>query len=167
MSKDRKNKMYWIEGVSEREVVQSLNDTKWNALRCRPVRRFLVIGFSTVSALMLLSALDFGLGDAINDLLSGIVFIGLAVLLFAGYFALRTSVRNLADAPDELLDERQIAVRNLVYLHAYRLSATVLLVILVVALFDINSWPNVLFAVTMAMAALPSMVLAWQLEDEN
>jgi len=41
------------------------------------------------------------------------------------YFQLRKSVRNVADAPDELLDERQIAVRNSGYLHAYRYLAGV------------------------------------------
>ncbi|MFM2412043.1 MAG: hypothetical protein RLZZ587_376 [Actinomycetota bacterium] len=167
MSDKNNNKMYWIEGVSEKEVVAALNDTRWNALRTRPARRALVIGFSAAALALLVTAIDFGAGDVINGLLSGIVFIALGGMLFLGYFALRTSVRQLADAPDELLDERQIAVRNSVYLHAYRLSAAVMLCVLVVALFDILSWPNVLFTVAMLMAALPSMVLAWQLPDEN
>ncbi len=167
MTEKNTNKMYWIEGVSEKEVVEALNDTRWNALRTRKARRALVVGFSAAAIGLLVTAIDFGAGEEINGLLSGVVFIAFGALLFLGYFALRTSVRQLADAPDELLDERQIAVRNSVYLHAYRLSAGVLLSILVVALYDILSWPNVLFTVAMVMAALPSMVLAWQLPDEN
>lgn len=167
MTEKRKNKTYWIEGVTENEVVKSLNDTRWNSLRTRPVRRALVIGFAATAAALMITSLDFGAGPGVTDVFSGIVFIVLGSALFLGYFALRTSVRQLADAPDELLDERQIAVRNSVYLHAYRLSSVVLLGVLVIMLFDVFSWPNVLFTVAMLMAALPSMVLAWQLPRED
>jgi hypothetical protein len=42
------------------------------------------------------------------------------------WFLLRRAVRLVADAPDEALDERLIAIRNRIYLTAFRALATVL-----------------------------------------
>jgi hypothetical protein len=127
----------------------------------------LVVAFSITATVLMGTAIDFGFSSAITDVLSGVGFIGLGALLFAGYFALRTSVRQLADAPDELLDEMQIAVRNEVYLHAYRLTALLLVIVFVVVLIGVSEWANLWFATAMMMAAIPSMVLAWTLPEEK
>jgi len=101
----------------------------------------------------------------------------LIVLLL--YFQLRKSVRNVADAPDELLDERQIAIRNSGYLHAYRWLSALMLIYAVVFigiyeifLGNLNWAVNIKFtqpilAFCMWVACLPSMVLAWQLPTEQ
>lgn len=164
MTKSRKNKMYWLEGVTEKEVVTALNDTRWNGLRRRPVRRVMVVGFSLLAALLMVTSIDFGVDVG---LMSSVSFLVMSILLFVGYFALRTSVRQLADAPDELLDERQILIRNEVYLHAYRLTAILLVAAMIVALVGVSRWENLWFAASMVMAALPSMVLAWRLPNED
>lgn len=164
MAKTSKNKMYWLEGVTEKEVVTALNDTRWNGLRRRPVRRLMVVSFSLLAALLMVTSIDFG---SDGELISGVSFLVLAVALFVGYFALRTSVRQLADAPDDLLDERQISIRNEMYLHAYRLTAVLLIAAMIVALVGVSRWENLWFATAMVMAALPSMVLAWRLPNED
>jgi len=101
----------------------------------------------------------------------------LIVLLL--YFQLRKSVRNVADAPDELLDERQIAIRNSGYLHAYRWLSALMLIYAVVfiGIYEIflgnSNWvvhikfTQPIIAFCMWVACLPSMVLAWQLPTEQ
>ena len=90
---------------------------------------------------------------------------------------LRKSVRLVSDAPDELLDERQIAIRNAAYAVAYRGLCTIslpyiALVLLIQpdgALFAHampDTWSSVLLSYLMCCASLPAMVLAWRLPDE-
>jgi hypothetical protein len=103
----------------------------------------------------------------------------LLVLVLLLYFQLRKSVRNVADAPDELLDERQVAIRNTGYLHAYRWLSVVMLVyaLVFIGFFEIFSghlnaathikFTSPLIAFCMWVACLPSMVLAWLLPTEH
>jgi hypothetical protein len=107
-----------------------------------------------------------------------------AALLVAAvivWLQLRKSVRIVSEAPDELLDERQIALRNAAYVVAYRWMSTlaVLFVLLVMALAEggvmpqairevvrMASWSGLHMSFLMSLVALPSMVLAWQLPSE-
>jgi hypothetical protein len=106
------------------------------------------------------------------------------LLLVAGavvWLQLRRSVRVVSDAPDELLDERQIAARNAAYVVAYRWLATLawLFMLLIVALGDGGvmpdairelvrqpAWSGLHMSAVMAIVSLPAMVLAWQLPSE-
>lgn len=158
-----KNKFYWIEGVTKNEVTSSLNDPRWSPLRTRPIRRALVIGYVAVLvAVLAVSLLD----SRVNEWVT-ILGLGGAFVLMVGYLIVRTSVRNLADAPDELLDERQIAMRNEVYLHAYRLTVLPILVAIAFYVLDVKSPEYLWIAMVMTMAALPSLVLGWTLPGES
>jgi hypothetical protein len=100
------------------------------------------------------------------------------LFLLIGYLLLRTSVRHIADSPDELLDERQIALRDRSYLHSYRIISSVFVLLLVAlfiridlseSAFEISEWwgTGTWFALIMLMAGLPSMVVAWLDKGED
>jgi len=158
-----KNKFYWIEGVTKNEVTSSLNDPRWSPLRTRRVRRALVIAY--VGVLLAVTTASFV--DTQSNVWVSAAGLAGAFLLMIGYLVVRTSVRNLADAPDELLDERQIAVRNEVYLHAYRLSSIPILFAIAFYLLDVASPEFLWISMVMTMAALPSLVMGWNLPGES
>ena len=94
--------------------------------------------------------------------------------LIGGYSFLRIAVRSIADAPDELLDERQIAVRNTSYRYAYFILCYILMGLMVMVFFgpdlqmsqpEGNDGRYVVIAIFFACAALPSMVMAWRERD--
>jgi hypothetical protein len=87
---------------------------------------------------------------------------------------LRIAVRSIADAPDELLDERQIAVRNTSFRYAYFILGYILIALMVMMLFgpelqmfqpEGNDGSYVFISIFFACAALPSMVMAWRERD--
>jgi hypothetical protein len=150
----------------ERKVERVQHDHKFQWLRTRSARRILVI----LSALLCVGIIPgFALGGAL---------IGVLVALAAGvsWWALRISVRTIADLPDRFLDERQRAIRDRAYLNAYRIFASIFgglgtlgLVIFVLvsendAVTLTTTWNQaiggVMFVLVVA-SALPSMVLAW------
>lgn len=167
---NKKERKFWpIEGVTRKEVIGSMSDTKLNFLRTRKARRLLVLGLLG----MLVIEAAFSL---IPGILSPIlVFVG-ALFILWGYLALRSSVRHVADAPDELLDERQIAARDRTYLHSYRIIAAVAVAFMaatsiltqegLVVNFGDRTWTGLWFAGIMFAAGLPNMVLAWTTTDE-
>jgi hypothetical protein len=162
----KKEKQFWpLEGVSRNEVLKSQYDTKFNYLRTSKARRILVISISGLSVLVLFSS-------ALPEPTSKFVALLGGLLLLTGYLLIRTSVRHIADTPDELLDERQIAIRDRCYLHSYRIISSIFVVALVVLFiridlsentFEIEDWwgTGTWFSLIMLMAGLPSMVLAW------
>lgn len=172
--KDKKdNKFYWSAGVTKNEVIESLNDNRPSIFRNQANRRALVL----VAIVCLFSlSLVFCIPQPKLRSYAEIVLLAIVLLL---YFQLRKSVRNVADAPDELLDERQISIRNTGYLHAYRYLSALMLVyaIAYLAIFDffpshLNWAVNFKFtepiiAICMWVASLPSMILAWQLPTEH
>jgi len=170
----KKERQFWpIEGVTRKEVINSQNDTRFNYLRTRKSRRFMIIGLTLLTILVSLSSALPNKASTYVGTLGGL-------MLLAGYLLLRTSVRHIADSPDELLDERQIALRDRSYLHSYRIISSVFALILVAlfiridlseSTFEITNWwrTGTWFALIMLMAGLPSMVVAWldKGEDEN
>ena len=108
---NKKNKVYWVEGVTENEVKNSLSDTKHNYLRTSAARRLLVVLFMALYALAIAS-------DYLELAIASIASLVLVGLMLIVYLMLRTSVRQIADAPDELIDERQQKVRDNAYLQA-------------------------------------------------
>jgi uncharacterized membrane protein YfcA len=180
MSKN--NKIYWFEGVTEKGVKSLLNDenSKFLWLRRQRNRRLLVILMAMGLILTALGSYYTGLKEELRlDGSSEIVWLTVAVLfiLFAvlvGYSLLRIAVRGIADAPTELLDERQVRVRDTSYRYAYLISGYLLLTLLLLYFFgpEISLFSNkandgsyLLIATLFAYASLPSMVIAWREQD--
>ncbi len=103
--------------ASVKEVEKQLNDTKWDGLRTPGAKRFLLIASNAV--------ILFGTGFllAVGDNAWAAYSLIHIVLIFAFWFLLRQSVRLIADAPEEALDERMIRQRDRSYLIAYRWMA--------------------------------------------
>jgi hypothetical protein len=149
----KKNKIYWFEGVTEKGVKDLLNNenSKFRWLRPQRNRRVLVI-------LM-----------AIGLVLTSMIF-----ATFGCYSFLRIAVRSIADAPDELLDERQIAVRNTSFRYGYFILSYILMGLMVMMMFgpdlkmfepEGNDGSYLVISIFFAIAALPSMVMAWRERD--
>ena len=84
------------------------------------------------------------------------------------------AVRGIADAPDELLDERQIQIRNTSYRYAYLAMGYIVLGLLLLMFFgpelemfqpEGNDGSYLAIATMFAFAAAPSMILAWRERD--
>jgi hypothetical protein len=178
----KRNKFYWFEGVTEKGVKALLNDenSKYRWLRPQRNRRVLVILMAIGLALTSMGSywptlkanlnLDSGVGLIIYSVTA--VFVILAII--GGYSFLRIAVRSIADAPDELLDERQIAVRNTSFRYAYFILGYILMGLMVLILFgpelqmfqeEGNDGSYVFIAILFACASLPSMVMAWRERD--
>jgi amino acid transporter len=178
----KKNKIYWFEGVTEKGVKSLLTDenSKYRWLRSQKNRRILVVLTALGTALVaagsywptLKTNLNLSDGTAVVIYSVTVIFVIFAVLL--GYLFLRISVRGIADAPDELLDERQIKVRNTSFRYAYFILSYVLMGLMVLMFFgpELQMFqPNgddgsyVVIAALFASATLPSMVMAWRERD--
>ena len=177
-----KNKIYWLEGVTERGVKSLLTDenSKYRWLRSQKNRRILVIlmalGFALVAAgsywPTLKTNLNLSHGTAVVVYSVSAIFVLLTVLL--GYLLLRISVRGIADAPNELLDERQIKIRDTSFRYAYYALGYLIMVLLILMisapelkLFETegNDGSYLIISMLFACSSLPSMVLAWRERD--
>jgi amino acid transporter len=170
--KSKQEKKFWpIEGVTRKEVIKSQNDTRLNYLRTCRSRRIMIAGISFLSLLLIISPV---FSDKVSSYISAIG----GLLLLIGYLSIRASVRHIADSPDELLDERQIALRDRSYLHSYRIITTIFIIFLLIlfiridlseSAFVIENWVNgsTWFALIFFMAGLPSMVVAWVDKGED
>jgi len=168
----RRSKFFWFEGVTEAEVVRSLNDARPTRLRQQGPRRALVIAMAAVLAAMAL------IGFLTDTKLTSYLEFGLLAAALLLYTLLRKAVRLISDAPDELLDERQIAVRDAAHTVAYRVLALVGSVVLVLHLVLRHPHDTpaavasadgtmLLIAFVMSAAFLPALVLAWNLPSEQ
>ena len=178
----KKNKFYWFEGVTEKGVKSLLNDqnSKYRWLRTQRNRRVLVLLMAFGLILVSLGSYWPTLKATVN-LSSGAeiivysvtaIFVIFAVLV--GYLFLRISVRGIGDAPDELLDERQIKVRNTSFRYAYYAMGYLIAGLLILMLSgpelklfepEGNDGSYVVIAVLFAFSSMPSMVLAWRERD--
>jgi len=169
--KTPKNRYYWLEGVSRSEVEESLADCRPSRLRDQGPRRVLVLASALV-----LAALLFTIFITQNKLRTYSEAL-LMVLDLVLYFQLRKAVRLVSDAPDELLDERQIALRNAAHTVAYRTLLT-LSVAYGVIVFAVTPggvlhaqvvdgfWTGIAWSYLLCGVSLPAMVLAWQMPSE-
>jgi hypothetical protein len=189
--KESKDRFYWVEGVSRQEVRTQLEDRRPSALRRQGPRRVLV-GLC-VALLVALFASTFlrvpALGATLmkaaaspnNWLTLDALEFALLMAAIVVWLQVRKSVRFVSDAPDELLDERQLAMRNAAYVVAYRWMSTfaVLFMLLIMALADggvmpeviretvrERSWSGLHMSFLLTIVSLPAMVLAWQLPSE-
>jgi len=178
----KKNKIYWFEGVTEKGVKSLLNeeDSKFRWLRPQRNRRVLVLVLALGLILTSMGSYwpslktNLNLSDGTSVVIYSVTAIFVVLALIGGYSFLRIAVRSIADAPDELLDERQIAVRNTSFRYAYFILGYILMGLMVIILFgpelqmfqsEGNNGSYVVIATLFACAALPSMVMAWRERD--
>jgi len=178
----KRNKIYWFEGVTEKGVKDLLNNenSKFKWLRPQRNRRVLVILMALGLVLTSLGSYwptlktNLNLTPDVGVLVYSVTAIFVIFAVVGVYSFLRIAVRSIADAPDELLDERQIAVRNTSFRYAYFILSYILFGLMVLVLFgprlqmfepEGNDGSYVVIAALFATAALPSMVLAWREKD--
>ena len=149
-----------------------MRDTRFDWMRTRAARRSIV-------ALMIAMLVAVPVAWMTLPSLAALGVVGLAAIV---WWALRMSVRVVADLPEEYLDERQARVRDRAYVDAYRwfagitlAAATVALVWFVVVSIDDAVLVEVTWNGAMAVfwtfeglaLALPSMVLALRERDRT
>lgn len=105
--------------ASAKSVEKQLNDTQWDGLRTRGAKQFLFWG----SNISILFGTGFLLVVGDNAWASYSLIHILLIVVF--WFLLRQSVRLVADAPDEALDEMLIEKRNESYVVAFRWLAAI------------------------------------------
>ena len=178
----KKNKFYWFEGVTEKGVKSLLNDqnSKYRWLRTQRNRRALVslmiVGLIAVAMGSYWPTLktNLNLSDGTSVVVYSVTAIFVILVVLGGYSLLRISVRSIADAPDELLDERQIQVRNTSIRYAYYAMGYVVLTLLSLTFFgpelklfqaEGNDGSYLIIATLFTYASMPSMVMAWRERD--
>ena len=164
---------YWVEGITRDEVVRSLADNNPSVFRNQKNRRILIL---LISFLIIVLALSVFIEQP--KVRSYLEIATLASVLIL-YFKLRASVRHVADAPDELLDERLIAIRNAGYLDAYRNMGGICVVyvftyfLIASEIFSLplptseTGFSQTIVSYFMWLACMPSMVLAWTMPSER
>ena len=179
----KKNKIYWFEGVTEKGVKSLLNDekSKYRWLRSQINRRLLVLfmALGLVAVAMgsywpTLKTGSLSLSSGAEVAIYSVTAVFGVFAVFGGYTLLRISVRSIADAPDELLDERQIQVRNTSIRYAYYTMGYLVLGLLFLIFFgpelkmfkpEGNDGSYLIVATLFAYASMPSMVMAWRERD--
>jgi hypothetical protein len=173
----KKNKIYWMEGTTKKDIEGLLKNQGFNWLRSQRNRRILVLGYALILALIASGSYykHFKEWFAVDSLIPLFVLIAIALLTLAGFSLLRVGVRGIAEAPDELLDERQRSIRNSNYRYSYLLLGYVLIVFMILLAIAPETRPFsegeqgdagfVYISLVMTIASLPSMVMAWRERD--
>lgn len=151
-----------------------MHDTKWDAIRtARAQKNLVVVGVASILGAPTL----FWFEDSIKP---GIGILGV-IPIFLVWWLLRISVRLVADAPDEYLDELQLKQRDRTYLHSFRILAALVsalavgLMIFVVSMdyVNIDSVDYYEFSLTFGQVnaaiwallgvviLVPNLVMAW------
>ena len=178
----KKNKIYWFEGVTEKGVQSLLTDenSKYRWLRSQRNRRILVVVMALGFVLLAMGSywptlktnMNLSDGTAVVVYSVSAIFVLLAVLL--GYLLLRISVRGIADAPNDLLDERQIKIRDTSFRYAYYALGYLIMALLILMLYapdlklfepEGNDGSFLIISILFICSSLPSMVLAWRERD--
>jgi len=178
----KKNKIYWFEGVTKKGVISLLNDEKlkYRWLRPQRNRRILVLSMGLGLVLVALGSYwptlktNMNLSDGSEIVIYSITAICVIFAVLLGFMFLRISVRGIAEAPNELLDERQIKIRDTSFRYAYYVMSYIVLALLILMLFgpevqmfqpEGNDGSYLVISALFSFAALPSMVLAWRERD--
>jgi hypothetical protein len=178
----KKNKIYWSLGVTEKGTRALLTDenSKFKWLRSQRNRRVLVVlnmlGIVLVSLGSYYPTLktNLNLNTETELVVFSVTALYVIFLTLGAYSYLRIAVRGIADAPDELLDERQIQIRNTSYRYAYLAMGYIVLGLLLLMFFgpelqmfqpEGNDGSYLAIATMFAFAAAPSMILAWRERD--
>ena len=178
----KKNKIYWSLGVTEKGTRALLTDenSKFKWLRSQRNRRVLVVlnllGIVLVSLGSYYPVLktNLNLNTETEILIFSLSVIFVISLTLGAYSFLRIAVRGIADAPDELLDERQIQIRNSSFRYAYLAMGYIVLLLLLLMFFgpelqmfqpEGNDGSYLAIATMFAFASAPSLILAWRERD--
>jgi hypothetical protein len=178
----KRNKIYWSLGVTEKGTRALLTDenSKFKWLRSQRNRRVLVVlnilGIVLVSLGSYYPTLktNLNLNTETELVVFSVTALFVIFLTLGAYSFLRIAVRGIADAPDELLDERQIQIRDTSYRYAYLAMCYLILVLLLLMFFgpdlelfqpEGNDGSYLAIAALFAFAAAPSMILAWRERD--
>ena len=178
----KKNKIYWFEGVTEKGVKALLSDehSKYKWLRPQRNRRVLVLLMAIGLVLTAMGSYwptlktNLNLSNGVEATIYSITAIFVILAVIGGYAFLRISVRSIADAPNELLDERQIKVRDTSFRYAYYAMGHLVLALLLLMFFgpelqmfqaEGNDGSYVTIATLFGFASMPSMVMAWRERD--
>ncbi|CAB4332459.1 MAG: hypothetical protein F2839_01560 [Actinobacteria bacterium] len=178
----KNNKIYWLEGVTEKGTKALLTDesSTYRWLRPQRNRRILVVLLGVGIVLVAMGSYwptlktNMSLPSGVDLIVYSVTAIFVILVVVGGYSLLRISVRSIADAPDELLDERQIQVRNTSIRYAYYLMGYLVLALLLLMMFgpevqmfqpEGNDGSYLVIATLFAFASMPSMVLAWREKD--
>ena len=167
----KKRSFYWAEGVSRKEVEVSLADRRPSPLRRQGPRRVLVSVAALVFAAL---ALTVFISDTKFRTYAEAILMVVGLCLFA---FLRQSVRCISEAPDELLDERQIALRDANYKAAYSSIVYVTLAYgVLLAIFSPGGWlhdptrdhfwTGIAWSYLLCASSLPAMLMAWSMPGE-
>ncbi len=150
----------------------AMRDTRWDWMRTRGARL-------TIVGVMIAMLVAIPLSWIFWPSLAALGVIGLAAVV---WWALRMSVRVIADLPEEYLDERQARVRDRAYVEAYRwfagltlAAATAALIWFVVASENDVVSIDLTWGIAMAIfwtfeglaLTLPSIVLALREGDRT
>ena len=174
------DRYYWAEGVTRMEVHDALygrTDGRSGWLYRRRTRRALAVANPISWLLTLYGATDLPLNLGFTD--SALSLWALTPIPL--WLMVRRSVRLVADAPEELLDERLVDVRNRVYVRSYR-GFTAIVSVFAAIIIPVNDFGidhdldflesqrelivAAAFALLWITAALPSVILAWSSPDE-
>jgi polyferredoxin len=103
MKMSKKNKIYWMEGTTKKDIEGLLKNQGFNWLRSQRNRRILVLGYALILALIASGSYykQFKEWFAVDSLIPLFVLIAIALLTLAGFSLLRVGVRGIAEAPDE------------------------------------------------------------------
>lgn len=176
--------VYGLRPASKEKLAKSMDnvmqDTKWDAIRTSKAQKLLVV----LGALSLIIApVVFWIEDLIKPGY-GILAI---IPIFLIWWLLRISVRLVADAPDEYLDEFQVRQRDRTYLHSFRILggivsalAVTLMVFAISTDFQSNQGVDyyqfeltfgqinaVIWTVLGSVILVPNLVLAWNQANRN
>lgn len=173
---------FWTFGTSRSEVERALSPTyarRYGWLMTVRARRF-IINVNAISWMLVIYG-GFDLRGSFGHSNSHLSW--WSVLPIPAWWAARASARIIADAPDELLDERLLTLRNAAHHKAYRLlSVVVSLIGVVVVALDISitestrefgnaDWTSLTvtlpFVAVWAFASLPSLVLIAKQSVDN
>ena len=158
-----------------KNIENVMNDTKWDGIRTSRAQRILVV-LGVIS--LIASPVIFWFEDYLKPGI-GILTI---IPIFLIWWLLRISVRLVADAPDEFLDELQLQQRDRTYLHSFRILAgvssaiavTLMIVVIsmdVVTVGDVERYRldltfgqvnAVVWAILGSIILVPNLVLAWR-----
>ena len=178
----KKNKIYWSLGVTEKGTRALLTDenSKFKWLRYQRNRRMLVIlellGLVVIALGSYYQSIktNLNISGAVEVITFSLAAIAAIMLTLGTYSLLRVAVRGIADAPNELLDERQIQIRDSSYRQAYLAMGYLILVLFLIMFFgpdlrlfepEGNDGSFLLIASLFAFASLPSMFIAWREKD--
>ena len=178
----KKNKIYWFEGVTEKGVKSLLTDenSKYRWLRFQRNRRILVVLMALGTGLVAAGSYwptlkaNLNLSDGTEVVIYSVTAIFAIFAVLMGYLFLRISVRGIADAPDELLDERQIKIRDTSFRYAYYALGYLIAALLILMIYapelklfepEGNDGSYLIISMLFVCSSLPSMILAWRERD--